>query len=314
MTQETYENHVGIDVSKGTLDVALGRRGKVLTCLNQELALESLLSELPPVDSTLITMEATGGYERLAARVFKSRGYAVAVVNAKRVRDFAQADGQLAKTDKIDSRLIWFFSKTFNPRPQPLETNEMLLREELLARRGQMVRIIALEKQHLEHASKTIRIKIERHMKHLNKELAALDKELRELIEKDEQLKRHIEQLDEINGVGSITAMNVLIHLPELGYLSNKELSALAGLAPYNKDSGKKQGQRTIKGGRTQVRTALYMATLSAKRFNPKIKVFYDRLIAKGKRPKVAIIACMRKLLTIMNAMLRDGSRWNALC
>lgn len=314
MPKKSYKAYVGIDVSKAKLDIALTEKDKIISCSNEEEAIKGLIKQLPSPEGCLVVLEATGGYERLVARLLKKSGYSVAIVNAKRVRDFAKAQGKLAKTDRIDARTIWLFGVTFNPIAQPLESDEALLREEYVNRRTQLIRIITLEKQHLEHASQMMRKEINKQIKHLNEALASIEKKLEAMIEQDELLKEKVERLDEINGVGLITAMNVLIHLPELGQLSHKEISALAGLAPYNKDSGQYKGQRKIQGGRASVRAALYMAVLSAKKYNHKIKTFYDRLIAKGKIKKVAIIACMRKLLIIMNAMLRDNAQWNPHC
>lgn len=313
MPQRDYKFYIGIDVSKAQLDLALDIKGKVIRCANNELAIE-VLSNLPPASDSLVVLEASGGYERLAARVFKKLGYDVAVVNAKRVRDFAKAQGRLAKTDTIDARVLWLFAKTFNPMAQPLESDATLKREAYLNRRAQVIRMLTLEKQHLEHASDAMRDMIYEHISTLNETLEELESQLEALIAEDEVLKQQVEQLDDIKGVGFITAINVLIHLPELGRLTNKEITALAGLAPFNQDSGKTQGQRKIKGGRAPIRAALYMAVLSAKRHNPQIKLFYDRLLAKGKLKKVALTACMRKLLVIMNAMMRDKSKWNAFC
>lgn len=311
MTEKAYENHVGIDVSKAKLDIAFSAKGKIISCPNNEKAIKELINKLPTSTSTLIVMEATGGYERLAARLLKKQGYNVAVVNAKRVRDFAKAKGTIAKTDSIDARIIFLFGKTFNPKAQPLESDELEQQQNYLQRRDQVVRMITLEKQYLEHAVSPIREEINKHIASLNKQLAALESKLEASIQKDEVLKERIERLDEIKSVGNITAMNVLLNLPELGTLSHKEITALVGLAPFNKDSGKTEGRRKTQGGRARVRAALYMAVLSAKKYNIKIKIFYDRLLAKGKLKKVALIACMRKLLIIMNAMMRDSSQWS---
>lgn len=313
MTKKSYKYYVGIDVSKAKLDIVLSQEGKVITCCNKEKDIKELTKQLPNAQDSLVVLEATGGYERLASRTLKKAGYCVAVVNAKRVRDFAKADGKLAKTDSIDGRVIWLFAKTFNPIAQPLESDAALIREDYLRRREQLVRLITLEKHYLEHASGTMQKEIINHIAHLNKKMALIESKLEELVQEDESLKKQVERLDDIKGVGFITAINVLINLPELGTLSHKEISALVGLAPFNQDSGQYKGQRKIKGGRAQVRAALYMAVLSAKKFNPKIKEFYDRLLARGKLKKVALIACMRKLLIIMNAMLRDDSQWNPL-
>lgn len=311
MTEKVYKNHVGIDVSKAKLDIALSDKGKIISCYNNEKSIKEVINQLPTSSSTLIVMEATGGYERLVAQVLKKHGYDVAIVNAKRVRDFAKAKGTMAKTDSIDARIIFLFGKTFNPKAQPLESDEALQRQNYLQRRDQVVRMITLEKQYLEHALSPIREEINEHIESLNKQLTSIEKKLEASIETDELLKNRIERLDDIKGVGSITAMNVLINLPELGSLSHKEITALVGLAPFNKDSGKIEGKRKTQGGRASVRAALYMAVLSAKKYNIKIKIFYDRLIAKGKLKKVALIACMRKLLIIMNAMIHDNTQWN---
>lgn len=311
MTKKSYKYYVGIDVSKAKIDIAFSEQNKIICCNNKEVEIKEFINQFPSPQESLVILEATGGYERLVARILRRTGYSVAVVNAKRVRDFAKASGKLAKTDKIDAQTIWLYGKTFNPIAQPMESDEEQRRVEYLNRRAQLIRLVTLEKQYLEHASDELRKEINDHIEHLNKALASIEKKLEEMIYQDETLKEQVERLDEINGVGFITAMNVLLHLPELGKLSHKEISALAGLAPFNKDSGQIRGQRKIQGGRTQVRAALYMAVLSAKKFNPKIKTFYDRLLAKGKLKKVALIACMRKLLIIMNAILRDRTQWN---
>lgn len=312
MSEKGYEYYIGIDVSKAKLDISLDERGKVKTCANQEEALLEFIKEFPPAEKSLIIMEATGGYERLAARLLRRAHYAVAVVNAKRVRDFAKATGKIAKSDTIDSRTIRLFGKTFNPIAQPLESEDALKRDAYLGRRDQLIRLLTLEKQYLEHASEATQEAVKQHIQHLTELLQAVETTLEEMIHQDELLREQVTQLDEIKGVGFITAMNVLINLPELGRLSHKEITALVGLAPFNQDSGAMKGRRRIQGGRAKVRSALYMAVLSARQFNPKIKLFYDRLIAKGKLKKVAITACMRKLLIIMNAMIRDKKPWNA--
>lgn len=310
MTDNVYKLHVGIDVSKATLDVSMGNNNS-LQVSNDEDGLKELVSLLPAKKGTLIVFEATGGYEKFAANYLRRKKFAVAVVNAKRVRDFAKASGKLAKTDKIDSEAIRMFGKAFNPTPQPLATEAEDNRQQNINRRAQLVKIIAIEKQHLEHSAGSIKKSIRKHISYLEKELALLEDLLKKLFNQDVELKDKMERLDEIKGVGAITAMNILVYLPELGSLSHKEVSALVGVAPFNRDSGKGKGRREIWGGRAPVRTALYMAVLSARKFNPALKTFYERLIKKGKLKKVAIVACMRKLIIIMNAMLRDGTRWN---
>lgn len=312
MIDNSYKFYVGIDVSKTMLDIAVDDSNSLLQFSNDEEGLKKVIKMLPRKKQTLIILEATGGYEKFAANYLRRKKFAVAVVNAKRVRDFARASGKLAKTDGIDSRVIRLFGKAFNPPPQPLASEEESQRQQNISRRDQLVRMIAMEKQHLEHASDVVKKSINKHIYYLEKELALVEKFLKDLFNQDPELKDKMERLDEIKGVGEVTAMNILIHLPELGKLSHKEISALTGVAPFNKDSGQSKGKREIWGGRAPVRVALYMAVLSARKFNPALKRFYDRLIEKGKLKKVAIVACMRKLIIIMNAMLRDGTRWEA--
>lgn len=311
MTNNVYKFYVGIDVSKSTLDVAISNNSPV-QIPNTKEGLSQLLKILRAKKQTLITLEATGGYEKLAANYLREKKFSVAVVNAKRVRDFAKAGGKLAKTDKIDAHTIMMFGATFNPTPQPLASGERTQLQETINRRAQLVRLITMEKQHLEHASPAFKKPINKHIDYLEKELTKLEQNLKELFDQDHVLKDKLERLDEIKGVGEITAMNILIHLPEIGTLSHKEVSALAGVAPFNKDSGQSKGKREISGGRSPVRAALYMAALAATKFNPAIKVFYDRLIKKGKLKKVALVACMRKLVIVMNAILRDSTKWES--
>jgi transposase len=310
MTNNVYKFYIGIDVSKAKLDVAMSNNNSFLQISNDKKGLEELVKSLPPKKRALIVLEATGGYEKVAANYLRQKKFNVAVVNAKRVRDFAKASGKLAKTDSIDAETIMHFGKTFNPVAQVLASEDQNERQENINRRDQLVRMITLEKQHLEHASNITQKSIKKHICYLKKELEKIETLLKELFAQDSILKDKLTRLDEIQGVGEITAMNVLIHMPELGTLSHKEISALAGVAPFSKDSGQSKGKRETWGGRAQVRAALYMAVLSAKKFNPAIRKFYDRLVAKGKMKKVAIVACMRKLIIIMNAMLRDGTAW----
>jgi transposase len=313
MSENAYKFHVGIDVSKATLDVAITTNQSLLKFSNHEDGLKEMVKILPSKKSSLIIFEATGGYEKLAVNYLRRNKFNVAVVNAKRVRDFAKASGKLAKTDGIDAQTIMMFGKTFNPVPQALISEKENQLQHNINRRNQVVRMITMEKQHLEHACEAIKKSINKHIRFLEKELEFVESTLKELFNQDSIRKEQLERLDEIKGVGEITAMNILIYLPELGKLSHKEVSALAGVAPFNKDSGQSIGKREIWGGRAPVRAALYMAVLSARNFNPALKRFYDRLIQKGKLKKVAMVACMRKLIIIMNAMLRDGTHWEAM-
>lgn len=312
MTNIVYKFHVGIDVSKKTLDVSMSNNDAILQFSNDSKGLKELAKILPSKKRSLIIFEATGGYEKLAANFLRCKNFNAAVVNAKRVRDFAKASGKLAKTDRIDAKVIMEFGKAFNPKPQPLASEEEEKLDRNISRREQLVRIIVMEKQHLEHACSSIKKSIIKHIDFLEKELESIEGSLKKLFNENLVLQDKLERLDEIKGVGSITAMNILIHMPELGSISHKEASALAGVAPFNKDSGQSKGKRETSGGRSAVRTALYMAALSAKKSNPALKTFYDRLIQKGKLKKVALMACMRKLLIIMNAMIKNKTRWKS--
>ncbi len=310
MTKPAYKYYVGIDVAKNKLDVVLSVNNDLLQFSNDLDGFKGLIKKLPSKKNTLIVLEASGGYEKAAANFLQRKGHQVAVVNARRARDFAKASGKLAKTDGIDAKVIMMFGEAFDPIPQALPTKQEETLNAALGRRNQVVKMIAIEKQHIEHAPEEYKKHIKKHLKFLQNELAQIEEKLITEINKDEVLKGQVIQLDEIEGVGQTTAINVLVGLPELGQVTSREISALAGVAPFNKDSGKSKGKREIWGGRPAVRAALYMATLSAKKFNPVIKKFYDRLIAKGKLKKVAIVACMRKLIIYMNAMIKNGTSW----
>lgn len=312
MNKKSYKFYIGIDISKAKLDVALNEEGPVLQFSNDESGLKSLIKILPPKMKTLIVMEASGGYEQYSSEGLRKKGFQVAVVNAKRVRDHAKAGGKLAKTDRIDAQVVRSYGSTYQPAPQALESALQSDLNDYIKRREQLIRLLTLEKQYKEKASIKIKKSIQKHIKTLENELAILDKKLEQLVDQDAQLQKKVMQLDEIKGVGKVTALNVIIGLPELGQLTPREAAALVGVAPFNQDSGKYKGQRKISGGRSAVRSALYMAILSAKKYNPAIKAFYERLVAKGKLKKVALVACMRKLIIIMNAMVRDGSNWQS--
>ncbi len=313
MNEIAYKFHCGIDVSKPKLDVIISNNPSVFQVSNNANGFKDLVKRLPSKQKTLIVLEASGGYEKEAAMYLRKKKFNVAIVNAKRVRDFAKAQGKFAKTDSIDSKTIMLFGKTFNPYPQPLVLEKENERLAYLNRRDQLVRLMTMEKQHLEHTPECIKKRIDKHLKSLEKELSSIEEILKNLFNEDETLKEKLAKFNEIQGVGDVTAMNVLIHMPELGTLTSKEVAALTGVAPFNKDSGQRKGKRETAGGRSVVRRALYMAVLSARIYNPIIKKFYERLITKGKLKKVAMVACMRKLIIIMNAMLRDKTSWNSV-
>jgi transposase len=310
MTNKAYKVYVGVDVSKAKLDVSISNHTSIVTVSNDEDGVKELIKLVFCKKSSLIVLEATGGYETFCANYLRRKKCNVAIVNAKRVRDFAKACGTLAKTDGIDASVIRYFGETFNPIPQALLSEAADKRQATIKRREQLVRMISMEKHHMEHADDGSRKSIQKHIHFLEKELACMEKLLKEQFNQDPILKDKLRKLDAIKGVGVVTAMNVLIYLPELGSLTSKEVSALVGVAPFNKDSGQSKGKREIWGGRASVRAALYMAVLSATKSNVALKIFYERLIARGKLKKVAMVACMRKLIITMNAMIRDGTEW----
>lgn len=310
MTKKTFKFHIGIDVSKKTLDLASSNNATVFHLENNANGWDTVIEQIPSKKNSLVVLEATGGYERGLANYLRVKNYNVAVVNPKRVRDFAKACGKLAKTDDIDATMILRFGQAINLEPQKLPGEIQSNCSTYVVRRAQLVRLITLEKQHLEHASRQIKDRINHHIELLKVELAEIEQILLNEFKRDVELEEKAKRLQQIQGVGLITTVSVLTLLPELGKLSSKEIAALVGIAPFNRDSGQKIGKRSTWGGRAQVRAALYMGTMSATRFNPVIKDFYDRLIAKGKIKKVAIIACMRKLIVIINAMMRNGSCW----
>lgn len=310
MNEKAYKIYIGIDVSKKFLDIAINEDGPVCRFENSESGFKKLGKILPAEKGCMIVMEATGGYERSCAKWLQQQGVATSVVNAKRVRDFAKAAGKLAKTDNIDAQIIRKYAIAFKPHAQAAITAAQEVLEENMRRRSQIVKMLATEKQHLEQASKAIIKGVKRHIAVLEKELKAIEVVLIKQVKEEPILQEKIELLEGIKGVGITTALAVMVGLPELGELGPKQVSSLAGLAPFNTDSGEKRGQRRVWGGRSDVRTALYMSVLSAVRFNPAIKIFYQRLIAKGKKPKVALTACMHKLLIIMNAMIKNKAPW----
>jgi transposase len=311
MMEKRYSFYIGIDVAKATLDVAISGAQKVLQFENTELGLKEMLKILPFHAKSLVIMEASGGYEKFPADWLRQRNFKVAIVNAKRVRDFAKASGKLAKTDKIDGQIIMNYGETFEPLCQPMQSELQETLSYLSKRRNQLIKLLTMEKQHLESMQdKGIKKKIVKHIKQLEKQLAEVEEKQRELIQTDAKLQENIQKLEKIKGVGKVTAMTVILELPELGKVTHKEVAALAGVAPFNKDSGNKQGKREIWGGRALLRSSLYMAILSAVKYNPPIRDFYRHLLAKGKPKKVAMVACMRKLIITMNAMIKNKTEW----
>jgi transposase len=260
----------------------------------------------------LIVLEATGGWEAVGVSVLAAKGLPVVVVNPRQVRNFAKAMGLLAKTDKIDARTIARFAEAVKPEVRPLKGEEAQRLEAFLARRRQLLQMSTAEKNRLVLASRWTKKGIQAHIEWLDKELDKVNRELQKLIRKSPLWRERDEILQSVKGVGPALSVTLLSDLPELGTLNRKKIAALVGIAPLNRDSGKYRGRRAIWGGRSQVRIVLYMAARAAIRFNPVIRAFAERLKKAGKPYKVVVTACMRKLLTILNAMVKNGTRWQA--
>ena len=301
---------VGIDVSQDHLDVALAPSGEAWQVGNDEPGIGRLLARLTELRPQLIVLEATGRLELPAAAALGAAGLPVVVVNPRQSRDFARATGQLAKTDTLDARGLALFAERIRPAVRPLPDAAAQALADLVARRRQIVEMLVAEKNRLTRASKRVARDIRRHIAFLENQLAELNNQLQEAIAASPLWLEKQELLMSTPGVGPTVAATLLANLPELGRLDRRQIAALVGVAPLNRDSGKYRGQRTIWGGRAQVRAPLYMAVLVAMRWNPIIKTFYRRLLAAGKKKKVALTACMRKLLTILNAMLKNKTAW----
>jgi transposase len=302
---------VGIDVSKARLDVFISRDQQVLSFAHAAEGIDALLRSLRPMTPTLVVMEATGGLERALVAQLMAAQVPLAVVNPRQVRAFAKATGRLAKTDRLDAQVLALFAAAVRPEPRPLADEAAQALADQLARRRQLVEMLAMEKTRLQQApDAVVRKDIKAHIQWLQQRLSASEDGLRHAVESSAAWQAKRDLLASVQGVGQITALTLIGCLPELGQLNRKQIAALAGVAPFNRDSGSLRGRRTIWGGRAAVRAVLYMATLSAVRFNPPLRAFHQRLLATGKAKKVALVACMRKLLTILNAMLRDGSAW----
>ena len=306
---------VGIDIAKLSFDAALGVTTDVRTFPNDDAGHEALITALAGQTVELIVMEATGGLERDLACALQAAGFAVAVVNPRQARDFARAMGYLAKTDRIDAHALAVLAQVLARHPErdkfvkALPTAEQQALQALVARRRQLVTMLVAERQRLATSHKAARASIEALMKAIRQQLDTVEAQLASHIDAHHAALAH--QLASVRGIGPATIATLIADVPELGALSRREIAALIGLAPFNRDSGQMRGKRTIFGGRADVRRALYMATLAAIRFNRVIRQFYDRLVAAGKPKKVAVVACMRKLLTILNAMVRSGASWN---
>lgn len=302
---------IGIDVSKDQLDVHVRPDDHHFQFAYNPTGLALLIEELNRLRPELIVLEATGGYEHQLVAELVHEQQPVAVVNPRWVRNFARAAGRLAKTDAIDGSVLSEFAERMRPQPRPLPDENLHELRGLLLRRRQIVDMIVAEKNRQENASKRIVRQIQTHIQWLQKRLAEVDEDLRRHIEASPIWKTKDQLLQSTPGIGPACSMTLLASLPELGSLNRHQIAALVGVAPMNRDSGRFRGRRTTQAGRAHVRCVLFMGTLAAIRFNPVIAAFYKHLLAAGKPKMVALVACMRKLLTIINAMLKSGTPWN---
>ena len=300
----------GIDVSKERLDVALSS-GEQWSERNEDAGIRALTRRLQEAAPELIVLEATGGFESASAAALSHASLPVVIVNPRQVRDFARATGQLAKTDQIDARSLALFAERVRPMPKPLPDEAAQELDALLTRRRQLLEMITAEKNRFSFAAVGLRKGIREHIHYLERHLKGVDTEISEQIRNSPIWRAKEDLLRSVPGVGPVLSRTLIAQLPELGELTDKQISALVGVAPLARDSGKMRGRRIVWGGRAPVRAVLYMAALVASRNNPVIRAFYLRLRAAGKPPKVALTACMRKLLVILNAMVRANTPWN---
>ena len=302
--------YVGIDVAKDTLDVALSSAGEVWHLAHDEAGIGHLVARLQPLHPALVVLEATGGLDGPLAAALASAGLPVAVVNPRQVRDFARATGKLAKTDRLDARMLALFAERVRPKPRPLPDATARELEALVARRRQLLEMHTMEGNRLRTALAQVRPQIREHLAWLERQIRDVDRQTRDLVRSSSLWRAQDDLLQSTPGVGPVLSRTLLAALPELGTLDRRQIAALVGVAPFNRDSGTLRGKRTVWGGRAPVRAALYMAALVATRFNPVIRTFYRRLCLAGKPKKVALTACMRKLLTTLNAMLKHRTPW----
>jgi len=308
--------HVGIDVAKASLDVCLLPSGRTLSVGNDDPGIAQIIALLQQQQQqqpiALVLLEATGRYERRVASELLDAGFNVAVVNPRQARDFARALGKLAKTDAIDARTLAEFAQLGHVRLCEKEPEKRTLLDDLVTRRRQVVQMLAMEKTRLQvPQNKQTRLMIAKVIRLLEQQREDLDREIAELIESDDDWRNKRDLLSSVPGVGAVTAGGLVADLPELGKLNRQQIASLVGVAPVNRDSGMMRGQRSIFGGRASVRTTLYMATFCATKYNPVIRRFAERLRAAGKPFKVVLVAAMRKLLTILNVMLRENRPWD---
>jgi transposase len=304
---------IGIDVSKDRLDVHVRPSDRAFAVARASIGLEQLTTELRALAPALIVLEATGGFELTVAAALAGAGLPLAVVNPRQIRDFARATGQLAKTDALDAQVIALFAERIRPEPRPLPDADSQTLADLIARRRQVVEMIGMETNRNRQArNQRIQGTIKATLKTLETQLAKLDREINDTVKGSPIWRAADDLLTSVPGIGNVTAHTLIADLPELGQLDRRCIAALVGVAPINRDSGQMRGRRTIAGGRTKVRNALYMATLSAIRWNPVIRAHYKSLVERGRPKMVALVACMRRLLGILNAIIRTKTPWHS--
>ncbi len=302
---------VGIDVSKAHLDVAVRPTGDEWRSQNTETGVNEVVERLKKLAPDLVVLEATGKLESPVASGLVVQGVPVVVVNPRQVRDFAKSTGRLAKTDVLDARAIAHFAEAVRPEPRPLPDEQANHLSSLLSRRRQLREMLTAERNRLGSADRKMRRRLKVHIRWLNRELLEIDDDMDGAVQESPLWRVKDDILKSVPGIGTVVSITLISELPELGALNSKEIAALAGVAPLNRDSGTLAGRRTVWGGRARVRTALYMAALVASRYNPVIREFYLRLCERGKPKKVALTACMRKLLLIVNSMIKNKQMWN---
>jgi len=306
------EASIGIDVSKAFLDAYVHPSTGRFRVAYDDVGIKELLESFKPFRGATVILEATGGLEFRIAAALTSAGLRVAIVNPRQVRDFARALGQLAKTDRIDAEILALFGDRVRPEHRPIADEALRSLEAHVGRRRQLVDMITAEGNRMgQVADKDVRKQIQRHITWLQRELKTVDTDLGDAIRRTPMWRAKDNLIQSVPGIGRVTSFTILAQFPQLGSLTGKQAAALSGLAPFNVDSGKFRGRRRISGGRSGIRSLLYMATLSAVRYNPVIAEFYQRLLGAGKAKKVALVACARKLLVILNAILRDQRPWS---
>ena len=301
---------VGIDVCQKYLDVYVRPQGKLFQETNNEVGISKLVQTLKKIQPKLIVIEATGGMEINAVVKLTQAGLAVAVINPRQARDFAKATGQLAKTDAIDAKVLAHFADAIRPEVRQISDESSRQLEDLVQRRRQISDMITAEKNRRRGKTNSVQASIDEHIEWLEQQLQEIESQIKSAIAINENWKQKMDLLTSVPGIGEVVAVTLISSLPELGTISHKSISYLVGVAPLNRDSGKFRGKRRIWGGRAKIRCVLYMAALVAVRFNPIIKAFYERLLQKGKLKKVALTACMHKMLILLNAMMKNNSSW----